>query len=93
MSSSAMNSPELLGIVFLGFLISLWSKVIWGGWAEKFVAAGKASDISWFWFRVFAISQTPSNRLRFIKSISLLGIFLATLGIVGLVFTSHVAGL
>ena len=88
-----MELPQLLAVLFLALVALLWSMVIWGGWAEKYVAAGKASRSSWFWLRVFSVPQTPYNRIRFVKGISAIGIVFAALGIIGVLLTSHVAGL
>jgi len=77
-----MSASEYIVILALcGVAIMLWAMVVWGGWAEKICERYKESHGSWYWLRLAGIDLSRTNRIRFVRSVSALGIVLVSVGV------------
>lgn len=74
-----MKLEKIIIIVFWIVVTGLFSMNIWGGWAKMFYEKNKEQYWPWYWLRIFKISLTPENCIRFIKTISIFGLLIITL--------------
>lgn len=70
---------KTIPIVVYVICIFLWSKVIWGNWAERVYEKNKDNQLTWYWLRLFKVAQTKENCIKFLKIISWAGIIIITL--------------
>jgi hypothetical protein len=75
-----MEIKKIIIIIFWLAVSGLWVTNIWGGWAEKLYQKKKNEGYIWYWLRFFHIERTERNCILFIKSASMAGLILLTIG-------------
>ncbi len=61
--------------------ILLWAMSVWGGWADRYCERYKESHWSWSWLRLAGVDLSRKNRVRFVRTLSFLGIVLVSIGV------------
>jgi len=76
-----MSTAHIALLGFWAFAMILWSRSVWGPWAERVYDRVGPESITWYWLRIFGLPRTRDNCIRFLKVVSLAGMILLTLGV------------
>ncbi len=77
-----MTTNKVVILFLAGGVVFIFAMNIWGGWAEKTYKRFKDNSFMWLGMDLFGISRTQDSSIRFLKTISWIGMILVVASII-----------